>query len=109
MPGADWWDEVEEPVDYTGFDAAEKIFGRENVQIGNWAADSELLHWLCNMLRGHDLWMDGTMHWNLPLSVLSGIRARTALDAITEAKRRYDEWAAKSQESSLPILPTGKS
>lgn len=58
----------------------------------------EALMWLVNMMSGKDLWMDGTMQWTLPLSVLSGIRACTALDAIIEAKRRYDEWTKQKTQ-----------
>jgi hypothetical protein len=52
----------------------------------------QALEWLLKQLRGTNLRMDGTCDWSLPHNVLSGIRAPTALDAILEAKRRYDHW-----------------
>jgi hypothetical protein len=59
------------------------------------ANDTEMVQtfvWLLKQLRGTNLRMDGTCDWSLPHNVLSGIRAPTALDAILEAKRRYDHW-----------------
>lgn len=78
MPGADWWDEGgDRPV-------SELL----SLEVAEMKRDAETFRWLCNMLRGHDLWMDGTAHWNLPLSVLSGIRARTPMEAIQKAYER---------------------
>ena len=55
-----------------------------------WDIDQrEALEWLVSQMRGHSLWMDGTMDWSLPHSVLSGVRGRTALEAVTAAYARY--------------------
>jgi hypothetical protein len=79
MVGQDWWDEEAEPAEYTAN-------GQKWVDV---LRDAHLFQWLLNQLSGKDLWMDGTMHWSLPVSVFAGIRARTSLEAVQMAYDRY--------------------
>lgn len=64
-------------------------------------ADKSDYEWLISQMSGRDLWMDGTSYWHLPHSVLSGIRARTALEAIREARARYESQVAEYQQKPL--------
>lgn len=84
MPAEDPWDEVH-------------VSGCPQSGLDEYQA----LLWLVNMMSGKDLWMDGTMHWSLPLSVLSGIRAKTAMEAILLAKQKYDNWCNSNKEKDL--------
>lgn len=86
----------------------EEIIDNQASRMQQLRDENETLLWLLKMFRSSNLHMDGTSNWVLPLNVLSGIRTRTAIDAITEAKRRYDEWTTSNTTSknSGPLRTT---
>lgn len=49
---------------------------------------AQLLDWLCTKMMGTNLHMDGTMDWSFTHKTTSGIRAKSALEAIKQAKER---------------------